>query len=285
MKKILKFFPLTLPILASIGISIVVSVIGIIMYMAIKVIYIVNTEQMKGYHFSISNLMNDLINVPVLFTDICSMIIPIAWVIIFYFWYRKLMKGETMVNKQVFEKKNLIYLALLAIGQQLFICGIMNIILPHFEELAKQYEELMELMSDNLAIQIITAVILAPISEELICRGVVFKMATRTYSFITANILQAFLFGVLHMNIVQGIYAFIGGIFLGYVCYKYQSIIASMVLHLMFNAISFVLYNPTTLYMNILYSIVGAVIIGFAYLRIKKVDVISLEKVSMDVSL
>jgi hypothetical protein len=38
--------------------------------------------------------------------------------------------------------------------------------------------------------------------------------------FWVANILQAVLFGIYHMNPLQGIYAFFIGLFLGYVCHK-----------------------------------------------------------------
>ena len=47
--------------------------------------------------------------------------------------------------------------------------------------------------------------------------------------------MQAALFGLFHLNWIQGIYAFALGIVLGYVCERGGSIYYSMGLHLLFN--------------------------------------------------
>ncbi|MDF2804531.1 MAG: amino terminal protease family protein, partial [Anaerocolumna sp.] len=72
-------------------------------------------------------------------------------------------------------------------------------------------------------------------SEEFIFRGVTLKKAQKVMPFIGANILQAILFGVYHGNLVQGVYAFILGLFLGFVCYQLQSLLASILLHMVIN--------------------------------------------------
>ena len=78
-------------------------------------------------------------------------------------------------------------------------------------------------------------VFVAPMSEELIFRGVTLKYAARATPFFLANIFQALLFGAFHGNIVQGAYAFVAGLFCGYVCYKGGSLWLSILLHMMFN--------------------------------------------------
>lgn len=50
-----------------------------------------------------------------------------------------------------------------------------------------------------------------------------------------ANLIQAVLFGVYHMNLVQGIYAAALGFLLGYLVWRYESLIAPMVVHALFN--------------------------------------------------
>ena len=62
---------------------------------------------------------------------------------------------------------------------------------------------------------IFATVCLAPIGEELVFRGLTMKYAEKAFGrFWAANLLQAFLFGVIHMNWVQGVYAFFGGLVL-----------------------------------------------------------------------
>ena len=53
--------------------------------------------------------------------------------------------------------------------------------------------------------------------------------------FWVANLLQALLFGVFHMNMIQGVYAFVVGIVLGFICEKSHSIYPSMLFHILFN--------------------------------------------------
>jgi len=87
----------------------------------------------------------------------------------------------------------------------------------------------------NTFISAIYIGLIAPFSEEFIFRGVILKKAQKAFPYIGANIFQAVLFGIYHGNMVQGIYAFFLGMFLGFVCYKLQSIYASVLLHMIIN--------------------------------------------------
>ena len=53
--------------------------------------------------------------------------------------------------------------------------------------------------------------------------------------FMAANILQAVLFGIYHMNLIQGIYAFVLGFILGYTAEYFHSIWAAVLLHAFVN--------------------------------------------------
>lgn len=59
-----------------------------------------------------------------------------------------------------------------------------------------------------------------------------------TPSFHIANFLQALIFGLVHFNIIQGLYAFVIGLFLGCVREKYDSLLPAMLLHFAVNASS-----------------------------------------------
>lgn len=111
-------------------------------------------------------------------------------------------------------------------------------------DVIQQYEELMEaagLGSDPLII--FASVLIAPIGEELMCRGVVFcyagrvvkGMRSRTAAFWIANAIQALVFGVMHGNLVQGTYAFLMGLGLGWLRGRYRSLYASMLAHFTIN--------------------------------------------------
>ena len=102
------------------------------------------------------------------------------------------------------------------------------------------YEKLMEnagFTTNSLSpLLILYAVLLGPIEEELTFRGVIFSSARKALPFWAANIFQALLFGIFHMNLIQGIYAFFIGLFLGYIAGRGGSIYFSIFLHILFNS-------------------------------------------------
>jgi membrane protease YdiL (CAAX protease family) len=103
-------------------------------------------------------------------------------------------------------------------------------ILP--QSLTDQYNELMEtLLGGNVWLSLFVTVILAPLAEEFLFRGITLKKAQKIMPFMAANILQAVLFGVYHMNLVQGVYAFVLGMILGYTAEYFHSIWAAILLH------------------------------------------------------
>lgn len=91
-------------------------------------------------------------------------------------------------------------------------------------------------LADMSVMSTILTLVGAPIVEEICFRGITMKWAKEFSSkFWAVNLFQALLFGIAHLNIVQGIYAFVLGLILGYVANKYKSLWASIAGHLAFN--------------------------------------------------
>ena len=109
-----------------------------------------------------------------------------------------------------------------------------SIFVPSIVETYMELAEIAGLGTDPFVI--FAAICLAPIGEELLCRGLTMKYAEKAFGkFWVANVLQAIVFGVMHANWVQGIYAFLIGIALGYMTKKYKSIIPAMICHFVVN--------------------------------------------------
>lgn len=140
--------------------------------------------------------------------------------------------------KTVFHPLSILGIVMLVPGMQYlstYIVSFTAALFPHWLEV---YEELLESAGLDNTITIsmfIYSVILAPFCEELVFRGVTLRQAKKCLPFWAANLFQAFLFGVFHMNMIQGIYAFCLGLILGYICEKSGSIYNSILLHLLFN--------------------------------------------------
>lgn len=122
--------------------------------------------------------------------------------------------------------------------------GFLGAVQYFLPDLIRHYEELMEsagIGTDPLAIFV--SVIIAPVGEELLCRGLIFHyagkvvegMKNRRAAFWIANTLQALMFGIMHGNLVQGFYAFVMGLGLGWLRRRYNSLYPSMLAHLAVN--------------------------------------------------
>lgn len=86
------------------------------------------------------------------------------------------------------------------------------------------------------ALAIVASVCLAPIGEEFLCRGITLYYGKKAFgNFWAANVLQAFLFALIHMNLIQGIYAFFIGLAAGWLAERTKSLIPAIILHFVVN--------------------------------------------------
>ena len=113
---------------------------------------------------------------------------------------------------------------------------------------AEESEALGEaLYQDQLLIEIIGIGILGPIAEELTFRGVTHKRCRDYLRPGSAMFLSALLFAVFHGNMIQLVYAFMLGLLLAFVYNKYESVIASIMLHVGANLFS-VIVSETSVF-------------------------------------
>ena len=92
------------------------------------------------------------------------------------------------------------------------------------------------LINEPLYIDVIMAVFVAPILEEIVFRGVIMNNLKK-YGIRVAIIINSFLFGLSHYNIEMIVPAFLTGIIFSCVAYKY-SIKYSILIHFFINAIT-----------------------------------------------
>ena len=88
---------------------------------------------------------------------------------------------------------------------------------------------------------IVSTAILAPICEELLCRGNMMRGILVQKGVVKAILWSAFIFALIHFNPWQAIPAFILGCFFGWIYYKTHSIWACIFMHFVNNATSAVM--------------------------------------------
>lgn len=87
--------------------------------------------------------------------------------------------------------------------------------------------------SYNIAL-ILSAVVIAPIFEELFFRGAILRILAR-YNKTFAIVVSSLLFGFMHMDITQFLFTFILGMILAHYSLKYHSMLVNIGLHFMNN--------------------------------------------------
>ena len=81
-----------------------------------------------------------------------------------------------------------------------------------------------------------------PIGEELLLRGLILQFLKKKTKY--ANLIQAVIFGIFHLNPIKIIYTTISGIFFGNVRLRPNPIWWIILLHSTFNLVSIFLYKP-----------------------------------------
>ena len=166
----------------------------------------------------------------------------ILGLIVFGLWYYlDLSKDTVSEEKHTFKVKTVVRMAVVSVTGGMIMCFLGNGLLGMeqfiFPGLFQDYVEMMENAGMGVNLYAIAAsVLFAPLGEELLCRGITLNYAQKAFShFAVANILQAFLFALIHLNFIQGLYAFAIGLFLGFLRYRYDSLIPCMLLHFTVN--------------------------------------------------
>lgn len=202
------------------------------------------------------------------FIQVVYIVFCVCCIIVFGIWYVKRCNGNLRLDfKKDFHPLEILGIIFLVPGTQYMSSILTALLATIFPSWLGTYEELLEnagLNNDISLIMIIYAVFLAPISEELIFRGVTYQIARRVFPFWIANIIQAFFFGVFHQNMLQGCYTFVLALFLGYICEKGGSIYHVILLHFLFNLWGTVI-SPLLLVDNVMLQgliIIGGTVIG-----------------------
>ena len=209
-----------------------------------EVLFVWKAAGFKGGRYS--DLVNDLMNT-VLSKDFNTAVLftySVIGVVIFTIWYRKFYKNHFTQSLTLRGYKPILFpgIILFAIGGQAVCEYLINAIGLMFPQLLADYAEIMEkagltdaTMTPLLAVY---AVVLGPICEELIFRGLCYGYLRSGFSFGVACTVQAILFGAFHMNVLQGIYAFIIGFAFGFVMEKTGNLIITILIHIAFNGSS-----------------------------------------------
>ena len=156
---------------------------------------------------------------------------------------------------------------LFSIGMEYVSVYLLNSVGAAIPEWMAEYEQVLEsagLMGDVSPLMIVYALVLGPVCEELIFRGLTYHSAAKVMPYYWAIVVQAILFGAFHMNHLQSLYAFVLGLGLGYIMYLYDNIIITILIHMAYNIIGTIASEylpvggntPITFFMCVLFALI-----------------------------
>lgn len=169
--------------------------------------------------------------------------------------------------------KRIACVVVIGLSMQVVISYLCDGVLSLLPEVAADYSELVEEtgLGDTNLLAVLTTVLGAPFCEELLVRGIVFEFSLRafnpqcrplwkrrrrasaqdgamvpwaapsTWGIAAAIVLQAAIFGFMHMNWVQGCYAGAAGLIFGWVLVTTGKLRYTILLHFAFNAGSYLM--------------------------------------------
>ena len=169
--------------------------------------------------------------------------------------------------------KRIVCVIVIGLALQVVVSYVTDAVLSLLPDAAADYSELVEEtgMGDTSPLAVLTTVLGAPFCEELLVRGVIFEFSLRafnpqcrplwkrrrrasaqdgaivpwaapsTWGVAAAIVLQAAIFGFMHMNWVQGCYAGAAALIFGWVLVTTGKLRYTILLHFAFNAGSYLM--------------------------------------------
>lgn len=224
-----------LPIILSSCLQVCIEFVGI---QGIAV-YVMSTFKGKTLHDLFQLLSDSLLNG--IFNDLIQVSYAVLVIILFGFIYKKMFKKD---NKFGFFKSSsdpkitFAGMVLFVVAMQYICVYLMAALSIAFPEWLLTYTTILKSAGIGSSMSILTslyAIVLGPICEEILFRGITFSAGRQAFSGPVAIVIQAVLFGIYHRNMFQGCYAFVFGLGLGYVMYLYDDIAITILLHIAFN--------------------------------------------------
>ena len=154
--------------------------------------------------------------------------------------------GKNAILKHAVSKDRILFdclIVILGVSSALTFNMLLSYI--DFSDFSAGYREVVRMQySVSMPAGILIYGVISPVAEEMVFRGLVMKRLQRYFSPIVAILVSAFIFGMYHGNIVQGVYAFLLGILIaGSYCYS-DNLFVPVLFHGAANIAVFVLtYN------------------------------------------
>ena len=219
-------------------------VVAVVLMIGMAVQYAVEAPGDVNY---VTQMLTQAMQAPDFLTNLTVIATAVSAVIAVFFYWLLWGRKRTEQDKQYFHEKvlrgkNFLMISVATVGLYFLAILISNIIGIVSPETMEEYNDMMNMaLGGNIFMVMLATIILAPISEECIMRGMIFRNLQKYFPVPAAIVIQAVMFGIFHMNWVQGLYVLPVGLALGFVAAKSKSVFPSIYMHMFNNFMSIVL--------------------------------------------
>lgn len=184
--------------------------------------------------------------------NLYSFLIYFAAFVLFALWYYfaviepRGMKSFLRTRTERIHPAAFIWLLILAFAVQHLTSLVFAVIDLFSRDVIENYSNMVQSsgLTEYSFAWFLSTLLLPPLTEEIIFRGLIFGYLRKTgMPFLAANLIQAVCFGIYHQNVAQGIYTALLGFLLGYLARRYRTLLAPMYLHFLYNLFGTVLVD------------------------------------------
>lgn len=162
---------------------------------------------------------------------------------IYYIFRRRKMYPMTYLQERLGAQKFMTAASAIILGlagTQLLILGLHGLgqLSPYVAERLEYHEKLMQTIlpsNDHFFLSFLSVVILVPIMEELLCRGIIMGEFLQAMKPAFAALCAALIFALFHGNFVQIAYVIVPGLILSFAYYLSGHLLVPIVMHMIFN--------------------------------------------------
>jgi len=186
----------------------------------------------------------------------------------------ELIKSDLLEKKGIhqgrylqFPKQKMIIVFCVMVISMLFSMALNQLIdASNLKELSPAFQAVSSSIYEPGKIQILICVgLIAPAYEELMFRGILFGQLRKSYSFLFCAVTSGLIFGGLHLNLVQFVYAFAMGYLFAFFMEESGSVWFSIIAHVVANITSLMttwLGSASWMFDHVLLSLVVAFVEG-----------------------
>lgn len=202
--------------------------------LAIAVHYFMSGILLYGFYSFFINVLRITEEQFAGFSGLVEIFINIVLILIFFIVYRWVFKSDMDERSSIPSVKGTAMSLITGAGisgvSYLWIMLAKNI--PAFQESLSAMEAANKSIEGGSGLELIlTVVIIAPLVEELLFRGIVFRSMQKVFPVWISIMLSAIMFGAYHMNLAQAVYATFMGIVAGIIYHKTNRLKYPIIVH------------------------------------------------------